>query len=319
MRRSNLGNATIALPVFALTLFLAGCGKDEKKDTPPKDAGSQTEAPKPAGPAKELKSANGVLKGKIEFKGSQDLAAADIDFKKIIEAKGDTKDVCLAGTPSELAQQAYRVNDKKLLGNVFVWIAPESGDVFKVDEKRLEEAKKNAVVISQPHCAFIPHSAILFAEYHPDAKKPKDAKKTGQVIKIVNDSPGSHNTNYEAGPRNPKGDPTLPPGKDLTIENLKTDSTPMKLKCGIHPWMDAYILLLDTPYYAISHSDTLDGADKVKKDDAKFGTFEIKNLPVGKVRVFAWHEKAGWLNKNAGKGEVIDIKDGTNEKNFEAK
>ena len=44
---------------------------------------------------------------------------------------------------------------------------------------------------------------------------------------------------------------------------------------------------------------------------AMFGTYEIKNLPVGKVRVLAWHEaEPHWLNKDYGKGEVIEIKEG---------
>ena len=146
------------------------------------------------------------------------------------------------------------------------------------------------------------------------------AKSTGQYINIINDAKdASHNTNYAAGPRNPKGDQTLPPKKEMPVKDLKADNTPMKLKCGIHPWMDAYIWLLDTPYYAITHSDTVGDEHKVKKDDAKFGTYEIKNLPVGKVRVYAWHERAGWLNKNEGRGEEIEIKEGAEtEKDFEA-
>jgi hypothetical protein len=90
------------------------------------------------------------------------------------------------------------------------------------------------------------------------------------------------------------------------------------IRCNIHPWMSAYLRVVDTPYYAITLSDTLDGKDKVAKDNPKFGTYEIKNPPAGKVRIFAWHEACGYLNKDGGKGEVIELKAGrTTRKDFE--
>ena len=83
--------------------------------------------------------------------------------------------------------------------------------------------------------------------------------------------------------------------------------------------MDAYLWVVDTPYYAVTHSDTLDGKDKVEASDPKFGTYEIKNLPAGKMRVIVWHEECGYLNKNGGQGEEIEIAEGKpTEKNFEA-
>ncbi len=99
-------------------------------------------------------------------------------------------------------------------------------------------------------------------------------------------------------------------GKSVVIDNLVPESSPVTFKCNIHGWMDAHVWVLDTPYYAISYSDNLDGNNKVEKSDAKFGTYEIKNLPVGKVKVLAWHEKAGWLNQNEGKGQEIKIEEG---------
>ena len=39
----------------------------------------------------------------------------------------------------------------------------------------------------------------------------------------------------------------------------------MTIKCNIHPLDERYLWVVDTPYYAISHSDTLDGKDKWKR------------------------------------------------------
>ncbi len=49
-------------------------------------------------------------------------------------------------------------------------------------------------------------------------------------------------------------------------------------KCDVHGWMNAYVGVLDHPYFAVTH----DG-----------GRFELKNLPPGTYTVEAWHEKLG--------------------------
>jgi hypothetical protein len=309
MRRLQLGFAMVALPVFALSLFVAGCGKDEKKTESDGGSGDVKEETS-KGDLKVMEPKGGVLKGKITLKGKPDVAA---DTQKItdgiakLEDKSQ-KDYCLTGGETEKTGQAYRVGGNNQLGNVFVWIVPADGTFFKITEDQLEEAKKNPVKIRQPHCAFIPHSAFLFAEYRSDPKSRR--KPTGQFLEVVNDAEISHNTNWKGGALNGGDNVILQPKDKRDVKNLKVDTTPVTVKCNIHGWMDAYLRVVDTPYHAISLSDTLDGKNKVEPDDSKFGTYEIKNLPVGKVKVFAWHEKAGYLNKGEGKGEVIEIKEG---------
>jgi hypothetical protein len=312
MRRFHLGLATVALPVFALTLFLAGCGKDEKK--PNTDTAGNVPAEPSKADLKPVESKGGVLKGKIALKGSPNLDDLTKKLQADIAAKADQKDYCMKGSESEITEQQYRIGDNKQLGNVFVWIMPDTGTYFKVSKDQLEDAKKSPVVIRQPHCAFIPHCAVLFSQYR-DAKG--KLQPTGQVLEVKNDATISHNTNWKGGAKNPGDNVLVKADEKRDVTNLVPEASPVTIKCNIHGWMDAYLRVVDTPYYAISLSDTLD-KDKVKKDDAKFGTYTIKNLPVGKVKVLAWHEKVGWLNKGEGKGEVIDIAEGKEtEKNFE--
>jgi hypothetical protein len=318
MRRLQLGFAMVALPVFALSLFVAGCGKDEKKTE--SDSGSDVTEEKPKGDLKVMEPKGGVLKGKIALKGAPPTEALDKELQTAIAAKADQKDYCLsAKDPSEKTEQAYRVGDNKNLGNVFVWVVPAEGTFFKVTQEQLDEAKKEPVKVRQPHCAFIPHAAFLFAQYRPDPKSRKP-EATGQILEVVNDAEISHNTNWKGGAKNSGGNVILDAGKDRKVEDLQVEMTPVTIKCNIHGWMDAYLRVVDTPYYAVSLSDTLDGKNKVEPGDANFGTYEIKNLPVGKVKVLAWHEKALYLNKGEGKGEIIEIKEGApTDKDFEAK
>jgi uncharacterized protein (DUF2141 family) len=52
----------------------------------------------------------------------------------------------------------------------------------------------------------------------------------------------------------------------------------MQSKCSVHPWMGAYIAVIDHPFFSITN-------DK--------GEFSIKNLPAGNYTIEAWHEVFG--------------------------
>jgi plastocyanin len=48
------------------------------------------------------------------------------------------------------------------------------------------------------------------------------------------------------------------------------------LLCNVHPEMGAYILVLETPYFAVTDKD---------------GNYSIKNVPPGQYTLKIWHEK----------------------------
>jgi hypothetical protein len=49
-------------------------------------------------------------------------------------------------------------------------------------------------------------------------------------------------------------------------------------KCDVHGWMNAYVGVLDHPFYSV----TSEGGD-----------FELRGLPPGTYTIEAWHEKLG--------------------------
>jgi len=59
-------------------------------------------------------------------------------------------------------------------------------------------------------------------------------------------------------------------------------------KCDVHGWMNAYVGVLDHPYFAVS------GAD---------GKFSMKTLPPGTYTIEAWHEKLGTQEQKVTIGE----------------
>jgi hypothetical protein len=50
------------------------------------------------------------------------------------------------------------------------------------------------------------------------------------------------------------------------------------IRCDVHPWMRAYLGVLDHPYFAVTSND---------------GSFQLPNVPAGDYTLAAWHERLG--------------------------
>jgi hypothetical protein len=247
------------------------------------------------------------LKGKVVLDGRKpDLKSMTDELRAAIRMKADEKDYCMLAPEDQKTVQEWRVGDNNGVGNVFVWIEPRTRrEFFKIDEKQLAAVPKE-VTLSQPFCAFVPHCVILFPQYR-DPKVPKKFKETGQKFVLKNDAKIAHNMKLDAGPKNPEFNMTFVPMSHKVVPVLEPTNDPITIRCGMHPWMRAYARAFDHPYAALTVVGKRPG-------DASYGTYEIKNVPAGKVRVIAWHEMAGYLN--GAKGEEIDLKAGANTKNF---
>ena len=94
---------------------------------------------------------------------------------------------------------------------------------------------------------------------------------TGTTVKFLNSDPVAHNVFSPEGKYNlgtwPQGDT-----KDHKYDKPGVYSQ----LCRVHAEMEAYVVVLDTPYFATTD---------------KTGAFEIKNVPPGKYTVVAWSEK----------------------------
>ncbi|MEX1223005.1 MAG: methylamine utilization protein, partial [Pirellulales bacterium] len=63
----------------------------------------------------------------------------------------------------------------------------------------------------------------------------------------------------------------------------KEERLPAKVSCGIHPWMTAWVLVVDDTYNAVTKED---------------GSFEISGLPEGEELEFqVWQEKGGYTDQ----------------------
>lgn len=170
--------------------------------------------------------------------------------------------------------------------NVFVWLAADgktaSGKALPIHPS-LAAIAKPTVEMDQPRCAFEPHVVAV---------------REGQTLVVKNSSTITHNTRWDPADTlaNKAGNETIVAGKSINIANLKQHRLAINVACTIHPWMRGYIRVFDSPYFAVTDAD---------------GKFEIKLAPVGKHRLFVWHEGAGWKGGAAGKnGDEIEIKPG---------
>ncbi|MGB2867870.1 MAG: carboxypeptidase regulatory-like domain-containing protein [Bacteroidota bacterium] len=68
---------------------------------------------------------------------------------------------------------------------------------------------------------------------------------------------------------------TWPKGQ-IRSYTFKTPGCAPVMLCNVHPEMEAYVIVLETPYYAVSEKD---------------GSYRIKDIPAGKYTLKIWHEK----------------------------
>lgn len=123
------------------------------------------------------------------------------------------------------------------------------------------DAPKEHVVIDQRKMAFLPHVVAVLQ---------------GTTVEFLNSDPVGHNVYWPSISGNKKLSHNLgtwPKGekKPFQFNDLGVAS----LLCNVHPEMSGYVVVVPTPYFAVTDKD---------------GNFEIKNVPAGKYTLKTWSE-----------------------------
>lgn len=192
----------------------------------------------------------GTLKGRF-------LYAGDPPKLGFVSTGGKDGAVCGAQVPN----QALVVDSAtKGIANIVLY-ARKAPRVFKPEDGAAPAAAPQPI-FDQKGCLFLSHVFGI------------EVKDT---LEVKNSDPISHNTSISP-PGNPSTNPLLPPNATSTYQFKRQLSAPAEVTCSIHPWMKAYIIARDDPYFAVTGLD---------------GSFEIKNLPAGEdVEFQVWHEQA---------------------------
>src|SRR4051812_27191014 len=251
----RLRNAWVGfLGVAALAVSVAACGGGQETSSKSAEPG----APAGAGSGQKVDTATaGDVKGTVTLDGAAPKNEA---------IKMNADPVCVKENKSPQFQETYTVgSDGKALANVFVYVKDGLGSY--VYDNPTEPAK-----IDQKECRYHPHVFGM---------------RVGQPLEIVNSDPTLHNIHAL-----PKGNQEFNTGQP--IQGMKTTHTftakevMVPFKCDVHGWMNAYVGVLDHPYYAVT------GAD---------GKFELKSLPPGTYTIEAWHEKLGTTTQSVTLGQ----------------
>ena len=192
--------------------------------------------------------APGTLVGRVVFEGPR--PTPSVIFK---QGKA-TKDETVCSVTGDIPREELVVSEKNGVANVFIYLdKPPAG--FKATPPETE------IVFDQKNCRFLTHALFV---------------QVGQSIRLVNDDALLHNTHCVA-PRN--GDKNFPVGandrKGVALVYKKAEREPLYVKCDLHSWMNAYHLVLEHPFAAVSDAD---------------GQFKIENLPAGNHQFKVWHE-----------------------------
>ena len=152
------------------------------------------------------------------------------------------------------SQETYEVKDGKL-ANVFVYIKDGLGN-FSYD------APSGPMTIDQHGCRYHPHVFGI---------------RVGQELDIVNSDPTLHNIHAL-----PKSNSEFNTGQPIqgmkTMHMFNAKEVMVPFKCDVHGWMNAYIGVLDHPFFGVTDAD---------------GKFSLKGVPPGTYTIEAWHEKGG--------------------------
>ncbi|MEE9153195.1 MAG: carboxypeptidase regulatory-like domain-containing protein [candidate division NC10 bacterium] len=102
--------------------------------------------------------------------------------------------------------------------------------------------------------------------------------REGTKLEIENRDPIFHNTHAFRGDQ-PIFNLALPLSQwNGAISRTLAEEGVVKLSCNVHGWMNAWVIVLDHPYFAVT---------------GEAGTYAITEIPPGTYTVTAWHEKLG--------------------------
>ena len=233
-----------------LALCLAGCGGDAGDGGETADAGAAPAAEPTAEPATASESGYtvvavedaGTIRGVVLFAGTVP-AARTVGVTEDVDACGET-----------VLIQTLEVGSGRGLANVVV-------SLTDIDRGAALNAPASPPSLDQRGCRFSPHVLLAGVD---------------QGVAIRNSDPMSHNVHTVSFDNRPVNKMQPPELEKLEVTFGVAEK--VKVKCDIHEWMSAWVVVADHPYHAIT------GAD---------GSFTLENVPPGTYTLEVWHEDLG--------------------------
>ena len=188
----------------------------------------------------------GMISGMVNFAGEVP-AMTPLDMSR--------EEDCAAGYGGDGPMSLNVLTSGGGLANVFVYLS---------DGVSGGPAASGSAALNQEHCRYAPH---VFGV------------QLGQNIAITNSDNLLHNIN--ASPTENRGFNISQPRAGITSnQSFNVAEVMVPVRCDVHGWMNAYIGVVDHPYFATSDAT---------------GNFSIANVPAGTYTMTAWHEEYGTM------------------------
>jgi hypothetical protein len=238
----RLRNTWVGLVGISLAAMMVACGGGQDAAKPADSAAAAAGGGEKVDPATA-----GNVTGTVSIDGTAPKNEA---------IKMNADPVCVRENKSPQFQETYQVGtDGKALANVFVYVKDGLGNYAY-------DPPTDSPRIDQKECRYHPHVFGM---------------RVGQPLEILNSDPTLHNIHAM-----PKANQEFNNGQP--IQGMKMTHTftakevMVPFKCDVHGWMNAYVGVLDHPYFSVTDAS---------------GKFELKGLPPGTYTIEAWHEKLG--------------------------
>ncbi len=206
-----------------------------------------TPASSPASAAAVDPASVGTVTGRVVVDGT-------LPPPETIRLDADPK--CAAMVPGgRRTAESVVIGEGNALQNVFIYVKEGL-------PPRLYPVPSTPVVLDQQQCRYVPRVLGIHV---------------GQQLTIRNSDALLHNVRSE-GVINEMFDVGTPIKGMEVPRTFATREVMVPFKCNVHAWMNAYVGVLEHPYFAVS-------------DEA--GRFSIAQLPPGSYTLETWHERFG--------------------------
>lgn len=185
----------------------------------------------------------GTLTGSVKYDGKAPRA------KRL---KMDADPVCGSSHSGPVYSESFKMADDGSMAEAIVYLR---------DVSYSGGAPAEPVVLDQKGCIYKPHVLGMVA---------------GQDLLIKNSDATLHNI-HSMPKVNKEFNFAMPKVvKEKKSTFAKSEPSPFYIKCDVHPWMKAWILVSDHPYFAVTDAS---------------GNFTISDVPAGTYEVVCWQEK----------------------------
>ena len=238
------------LILISVSCLTFGCRQNEQPATsnamPGQLSSLQSDSVVIAKPA----AGSSAINGRVLFKGPAPV-------QKLINLHQDA--ACDVDSKEQFYSEDVVLNPDSSLANVFIYISEglaSQHDAAPVDPK----------ILDQHHCRYVPHVLGI---------------QVGQTLKILNSDPTFHNV-HAAAQKNKAFNLGMSKVEKVKTRTFDQAEVMIPLRCNVHPWMNAYIGVVEHPFYSVTDST---------------GSFKLQAVPAGEYVIAAWHEVFGRLEQ----------------------